>query len=269
MKLNLVRPMAFIDLETTGIDIVKDRIIQTAVLKVFPDGNEEMKTWITNPTIPIPNSSSEIHGIYDEDVKDKPTFADIANSLLNYINDSDLAGYNSNRFDIPLLIAEFLRVDIDFKLEGRNIIDVQTIFHKMEPRSLKAAYRFYCGQELIGAHDAENDIRATYEVLKSQLERYENVEYEDKHGNKSYPIKNNINELQEFTPFDFLDPTKRVIYDDENRIIFNFGKYKGKPVVEAFKEEPNYYKWMMEKDFSVFTKKAVTKIWESINQVET
>ncbi|MEM9923371.1 MAG: exonuclease domain-containing protein [Cyanobacteria bacterium P01_D01_bin.50] len=268
MKLNLVRPMAFIDLETTGVDIVKDRIIQTAVLKVFPDGKEEMKTWITNPTIPIPISSSEIHGIYDEDVKDKPTFANIADSLFNYINDSDLAGYNSNRFDIPLLIAEFLRVDIDFQLEGRNIVDVQTIFHKMEPRSLKAAYRYYCGKELVGAHDAENDIRATYEVLKSQLERYENVEYEDKDGNKSYPIKNNIVKLQEFTPFDFLDPTKKVIYDEQNQIIFNFGKYKGKPVAEAFKEEPNYYRWMMEKEFSVFTKKAVTKIWESINQVD-
>ena len=265
MKLNLVRPMAFIDLETTGVDIVKDRIIQIAVLKVFPDGNEEMKTWIINPTIPIPAVTSEIHGINDEVVKDKPTFVNIADSLLNYINDSDLAGYNSNRFDIPLLIAEFLRVDIDFQLEGRNIVDVQTIFHKMEPRSLKAAYRYYCGKELVGAHDAENDIRATYEVLKSQLERYENVEYEDKEGNKSYPIKNDIDELQQFTPFDFLDPTKRVIYDEHNQIIFNFGKYKGKPVVEAFREEPKYYRWMMEKEFSVFTKKAVTKIWESIH----
>jgi len=266
MKLNLLRPMAFIDLETTGIDIVKDRIIQIAVLKVFPDGNEEMKTWIINPTIPIPNSSSEIHGIYDEDVKDKPTFAEIADSLASYINDSDLAGYNSNRFDIPVLIAEFSRVDIDFKLEGRRIIDVQTIFHKMEPRTLRAAYRYYCGEKLIGAHDAENDIRATYEVFKSQLERYENEEYEDKDGNISYPVKNNMDELQEFIPFDFLDPTKRVIYDENNEIIFNFGKYKGKSVAESFKKEPNYYKWMMEKEFSVFTKKAVTKIWESMNQ---
>ena len=268
MKLNLIRPIAFIDLETTGIDIVRDRIIQIAVLKVFPDGNEEMKTWIINPTIPIPAVTSEIHGMYDEDVKDKPTFADISNSLANYINDSDLAGYNSNRFDIPLLIAEFLRVDIDFKLEGRNIIDVQTIFHKMEPRSLRAAYKYYCGEELIGAHDAENDIRATYEVLKSQLERYENAEYEDKDGNKSYPIKNDIDVLQKFTPFDFLDPTKKLVYDDQNQVIFNFGKYKGELVAEAFKKEPNYYKWMMEKEFSSFTKIAVTKIWQSIHQTD-
>ncbi len=266
MKLNLVRPIAFIDLETTGIDIVKDRIIQIAVLKVFPDGKEEMKTWMINPTIPIPAVTSEIHGIYDEHVKNNPTFKDIADSLVNYINDSDLAGYNSNRFDIPVLIAEFSRVDIDFKLEGRKIIDVQTIFHKMEPRSLKAAYRYYCGEKLVGAHDAENDIRATYEVFKAQLERYENEEYEDKDGNISYPVKNNLDELQEFIPFDFLDPTKRVIYDEHNEVIFNFGKYKGKPVAESFKKEPNYYKWMMEKEFSVFTKKAVTKIWESIHQ---
>lgn len=260
--------MAFIDLETTGIDIVRDRIIQIAVLKAFPDGNEEMKTWVINPTIPIPNASSEIHGIYDEDIKDKPTFKNIADSLVNYINDSDLAGYNSNRFDIPVLIAEFSRVDIDFQLEGRKIIDVQTIFHKMEPRSLKAAYKYYCGETLEGAHDAANDIRATYEVFKAQLERYENAEYEDKDGNISYPVKNNIEELQEFIPFDFLDPTKRVIYDENNQIVFNFGKYKGEVVAEAFKKEPNYYKWMMEKDFSVFTKKAVTRIWESIHPAE-
>lgn len=266
MNLNLVRPLAFIDLETTGTDVNKDRIVQIAVLKVFPDGREQIHQRKINPTIPIPLSASKIHGIYDEDVKEEKTFAQIASRLAKHINDSDIAGYNSNRFDIPLLVAEFLRAGIDFQLQGRNIVDVQTIFHKMEPRTLKAAYKFYCGEDLVGAHDAENDIRATYEVLKAQIQYYENVPYEDSDENISYPIENNIEALASFTPFDLLDPTRKVVRNDQNEIIFNFGKkHKGKTVAEAFTKDPGYYQWMMNSDFSLFTKRTIKQIWESLN----
>ncbi|MBH8564426.1 3'-5' exonuclease [Nostoc sp. CENA67] len=267
MNINLKRPLAFIDLETTGTDVVQDRIVQIAVLKAFPDGTEDVKQVKINPTIPIPLSASKVHGIYDEDVIDSPTFSQIALYFAKYIDDSDIAGYNSNKFDIPLLIAEFFRAGIDFSLEGRSIIDVQTIFHKMEPRNLKAAYKFYCNKDLVGAHDAENDIRATYEVFKAQLQQYENVPYEDNDGSISYPIQNNLESLSSFTPINLLDPTNRVIYDDEQREIFNFGKHKGKTLLQVFsKDDPGYYDWMMKGDFSVFTKKAIKKVWESIHQ---
>jgi len=266
MNLNLIRPLAFIDLETTGIDVVNDRIVQIAVLKVLPDGKEIPTGRKVNPTIPIPLEASKIHGIYDEDVKNEPTFAQIAQKLAAFIDDSDFAGYNSNRFDIPLLLSEFSRAGVDFQLEGRNFIDVQTIFHKMEPRNLRAAYKFYCGENLVGAHDAVNDTRATYEVFKAQLQRYENAAYEDKDGNISYPIKNHLETLANFTPFNLLDPTLKVVYDEQGIEKFNFGKHKGKTLIEVFKEEPSYYDWMMNKDFSVFTKKAIKKVWESINK---
>lgn len=265
MHLNLSRPLAFIDLETTGTDISKDRIVQIAVLKVFPDNSEDTRTRLINPTIPIPSEASNVHGIYDKDVVNARTFKQIARSLLKFIGDSDLAGYNSNKFDFPLLITEFSRCGIDFKLEGRNIIDVQTIFYKMQPRTLKAAYKFYCGEDLVGAHDAENDIRATYEVLKGQIQYYEDVPYEDKDENVSYPIENNMEALAKFTPFDLLDPTRKVIRNDQDEIIFNFGKHKGKTVIETFTENPGYYQWMMNGDFSVFTKRAIKQIWESLN----
>lgn len=264
MKLNLVRPIAFIDLETTGVDIANDRIVQIAVLKVFPDGQEKVASRIINPTIPIPDSASQVHGIYDKDVISEPTFADIAQRLADYLGDCDFAGYNSNKFDIPLLVAEFLRAGIEFNLEGRNIVDVQTIFHKMEPRSLKAAYKFYCNEDLIGAHDAVNDIRATYEVFKSQIQRYEETPYEDKEGNISYPIKNNIETLASFTPFNLLDPTNKIIADEEGKFVFNFGKHKGRTVESVFAEDPSYYNWMMNKDFSVFTKRAIQQVWEKM-----
>jgi DNA polymerase III subunit epsilon len=269
MKLNLVRPLAFIDLETTGIDKIKDRIVQIAILTVFPNGEENMYSRKINPTIPIPIEISKIHGIYDKDVKEEATFADIAHELLNHLQDCDLAGYNSNHFDIPLLMIEFSRVGIDFLLEGRNIIDVQTIFFKMEPRNLKAAYKFYCGEDLVGAHDAANDIRATYEVLKSQLKHYENTPHEDKEGNLSYPIKNDVETLANFTPLNLLDPTNKIIRDEQGREVFNFGKYKGRTVVEVFNEDLGYYEWMMSKNFSVFTRKVITRIWESLQTQKT
>jgi DNA polymerase-3 subunit epsilon len=264
MKLNLVRPLALIDLETTGINVVKDRIVQIAVLKVLPNGGEETKTHKVNPTIPIPPQASKFHGIYDDDVKFLPTFAQVADDFVTFLNDSDLAGYNSNRFDIPLLVEEFYRAGIDFHLESRNIVDVQTIFHKMEPRNLRAAYKFYCGKDLIGAHDAEVDIRATYEVLKAQIECYLDVPYEDEDGNSSYPIDNNIESLSQFTQFNFLDPTGRIAYNDQQQEIFNFGKYKGKTLAEVYSVEKKYLDWIIDGCFSVFTKKAVQRFLSSI-----
>ncbi len=266
MNINLVRPLAFIDLETTGTDVVNDRIVQIAVLKVLPNGKEIPTARKINPTIPIPIEASKVHGIYDKDVRDEQTFSQIAQKLATFINDSDFAGYNSNKFDIPLLLAEFLRAGVDFKLEGRKFIDVQTIFHKMEPRNLRAAYKFYCRKDLEGAHDAANDIRATYEVFKAQLQRYKNVAYEDKDGNISYPIENQLETLANFTPFNLLDPTGKVVYDEQGREIFNFGKHRGKTLVEVFTEEPSYYYWIMNKDFSIFTKRAIKQVWELINK---
>ncbi|MBF2068024.1 MAG: 3'-5' exonuclease [Calothrix sp. C42_A2020_038] len=266
MELKLTRPLVFIDLETTGVDVSQDRIVQIAVLKVFPDGKEERKKFLLNPTVPIPQAASNVHKIYDQDVKQAPTFVDIAANLAQYINDSDFAGFNSNKFDIPLLMAEFSRAGIDFNLEGRKFIDVLTIFHKMEPRTLKAAYKLYCGKELIGAHDAENDIFATYEVLKAQLLRYQNVAYEDKEGNISYPVSNNLDTLASFTPFNLIDPTNKIILDDQGRAIFNFGQYKGQVILDVFSKKPGYYHWMMEADFSIFTKRIIKQIWESIKK---
>ncbi|PAX59807.1 3'-5' exonuclease [Brunnivagina elsteri] len=248
-----------------GTDVSKDRIVQIAVLKVFPDDSEVIKKRLINPTIPIPVEASNVHGIHDEDVVNEPTFQKIAQGLLDFIGDSDLAGYNSNKFDLPLLMTEFSRCEIDFNLEGRHTIDVQSIFFKMEPRTLKAAYKFYCGKDLVGAHDAENDICATYEVLKAQIERYENVAYEEQDGKIIYPVKNDLEILSKFTPSNLLDPTNKIIYDEQQREIFNFGKHQGKSLVEVFREDPSYYDWMMKKDFSIFTKKVIKRVWESIH----
>jgi DNA polymerase III subunit epsilon len=262
--LKLTRPLVFIDLETTGVDINQDRIVQIAILKVLLDGTEERKKYILNPTISIPQTASSIHGIYDGDVKQAPTFVQIADSLYQYIDNSDFAGYNSNKFDIPLLMAEFERAGIELNIEGKKFIDVMTIFHKMEPRTLKAAYKLYCGKELVGAHDAENDIVATYEVLKAQLLRYESIPYEDKDGNISYPITNDVDTLADFTPFNFIDPTNKIIANDQGQLIFNFGQYRGQPVVEVLSKNSGYYHWMMEANFSIFTKRIIKHIWEGI-----
>jgi DNA polymerase-3 subunit epsilon len=267
MKLNLLKPLAFIDLETTGVDISKDRIVQIAILKVFPDGREELKNQIINPTIPIPPEVSMVHGIYDDDVKNAPIFADVAKEYLNFIDDSDLGGFNSNRFDIPLLVEEFLRAGICLKLTGRKLVDVQAIFHTMERRNLRAAYKFYCDQYLEGAHDAAVDIRATYEVLKAQIQRYENVEYINDGSPVEIPIKNDVNILSQFTTFNFLDPSNKLTYDEHKQaIVFNFGKYKGKTLLEVFSKDPSYYDWMMHKaNFSLSTKKVIDRAWKAIN----
>ncbi|HHE65387.1 MAG TPA: 3'-5' exonuclease, partial [Bacteroidetes bacterium] len=223
MKLNILSPIAFFDLETTGVNVAKDRIVEIAILKVLPDGKEVNYRKLVNPTIPIPEESSDIHHIVDDDVKDAPTFKDIAMEVLLFLKDCDLAGYNSDRFDVPLLMEEFLRADVSFDLDNRKLIDVQTIFHLMEQRTLTAAYRFYCKKKLEDAHSAMADVNATYEILKSQLDTYPN-------------LKNDIGFLSDFTRKNarFADLNGRIAYNKKGEEIMNFGKFKGKTVIETF-----------------------------------
>ena len=249
MKLNLKNPIVFFDLETTGINISRDRIVEMSFLKVFPNGDEEIKSRRVNPGMPIPPESTAIHGITDEDVKDCPTFKQIAKSLANQIEGCDLAGFNSNRFDVPMLAEEFLRADIDFDMSKRKFIDVQIIYHKKEPRTLEAAYKFYCDKELVNAHSAEADTIATYEVLKSQLLRYPDLLNDVETLSKDYgSCKNNV------------DFAGRSVFDDNGIEVFNFGKHKGKPVSEVLKREPSFYSWMMDGDFPLNTKQVLTQI---------
>lgn len=261
MNLNLKRPIAFIDLETTGVDVAVDRIVEISILKVHPDGAKELKTKRVNPGIPIPLTSSEIHGIYDKDVKDEPKFGNIAKSLLEFLTNCDLAGYNSNKFDVPLLVEEFLRAGLDFDTRQRKLVDVQNIFHQMEQRTLAAAYKFYCQKELENAHSAEADINATYQILLAQLEKYNQTEFIDKKGNKSVPVVNDIDALHQFTYLtNNADLAGRIIFDEKGKEVFNFGKHKGKRVEEVLKAEPSYYSWMMNGDFPLYTKKILTAI---------
>lgn len=262
MKLNLKRPLAFFDLETTGVNIASDRIVEISILKAMPDGTEQIKTLRINPGIPIPLESSLVHGIYDEDIKNEPPFKQVAEELARFMDDSDLAGYNSNKFDIPMLMEEFIRAGVNFDLENRRFVDVQNIFHQMEQRTLRAAYQFYCGKAIENAHSAEADIKATYEVLLGQLAKYENVEWEDKKGNKSIPVKNDVDALHAFTnlsrPVDFAG---RMVYNEHGVELINFGKHKGKCVEEVFQMEPSYYSWMQKGDFPLYTKRCLEKIW--------
>ncbi|GAB7086783.1 3'-5' exonuclease [Marinifilum fragile] len=248
MNLNLKNPIAFIDLETTGINVAKDRIVEICIVKVSPNGDEEVKTYRVNPEMHIPAHASAVHGIKDEDVKDEPTFKELGKNIAKYLEGCDLAGYNSNRFDFPLLAEEFLRADIDFDMRKRKFIDVQTIFHKMEQRTLSAAYRFYCNKELEGAHGAEADTKATYEVLKSQLDKYDSLE-------------NDIEFLAKFsTQNKNADFAGFIIIDDKGVERFNFGKNKGKTVEEVLEQQPGYYGWVMNSDFPLYTKKILTEI---------
>ena len=249
MNLNLLNPIVFFDLETTGVNIAKDRIVEISVLKVLPNGKEEQRTIRVNPEMHIPEEASKVHGIYDEDVKDCPTFKLIAKELARYIEGCDLGGYNSNRFDIPLLAEEFLRVGVDFDMSKRKFVDVQTIFHKMEQRTLSAAYRFYCNKNLEDAHTAAAGTMATYEVLKAQLDRY---------GDK---LENNIDFLSKFTTQNNLaDFAGFISYNDKGEEVFNFGKNKGVSVAKVLKEQQGYYDWIMKSDFPLYTKKVLTKI---------
>ncbi|WP_374164211.1 exonuclease domain-containing protein [Arcticibacter sp. MXS-1] len=267
MKLNLKRPIAFFDLEATGTVIGLDRIVEIAVLKVLPDGSQEMKSARINPKMSIPYETSIIHGIYDEDVKDAPTFRDVAQEYADFLTDCDLAGYNSNKFDIPMLMEEFLRAGVEFELENRRFVDVQNIFHQMEQRTLKAAYKFYCGKEIENAHSAQADTMATYEVLLAQLDKYKDKEWEDKKGNKSVPVQNDIDALHTFSnmsrPVDFAG---RIVYNDNGIEVFNFGKHKGKCVEDVFQSEPSYYSWMQQGDFPLYTKRCLEKIWVRWNE---
>ncbi|MBO4332967.1 MAG: ribonuclease H-like domain-containing protein [Paludibacteraceae bacterium] len=252
MKLNLTRPLVFFDLETTGVNVGKDRIIEISFVKVYPNGDEDIKTRRINPEMHIPESSSAIHGIKDEDVKECPTFKEIAEQLKNELADCDIAGYNSNKFDVPLLAEEFYRAGVEVDLHDRKFVDVQTIFYKKEPRTLTAAYKFYCDADLIGAHGATADTKATYEVLKAQLDRYSDIE-------------NNIDFLSEYTSFTKnVDFAGAMVYNDQHEPVFNFGKHKGKKVTDVLKVEPSYYGWMMQNDFSHDTKAILTKIKDNL-----
>ena len=248
MNLNLTKPICFFDLETTGVNISKDRIVEISILKVFPNGTEESKTWLVNPEMPIPEEVVAIHGISDEKVANEPTFVALAKDISSMIKDSDLAGFNSNRFDIPLLAEEMLRVGMDFDMKNRLAIDVQTIFHKMEQRTLSAAYKFYCNENLDNAHSAEADTNATYQVLKAQLEKYEELE-------------NNSKFLAEFSSRKkFVDLAGFISYNKDGEECFSFGKHKGKRVVDLLESEPGYFGWLLNADFPLYTKKVLTAI---------
>ncbi|WP_314790660.1 3'-5' exonuclease [Tannerella forsythia] len=248
MQLNLANPLVFFDLETTGVNICKDRIVEISYLKISPNGKEEGKTRRINPEMPIPPEATAIHGITDEDVKDCPMFKEIAKSLASQIEGCDLAGFNSNRFDIPLLAEEFLRANVNIDLSKRKFVDVQTIFHKMEQRTLQAAYKFYCDKELADAHSAEADTKATYEVLKAQLDRYPD-------------LKNDVKFLSEYSSFtNNVDFAGRMIYNDKGEEVINFGKYKGRLVTEVLQTDPGYYAWIIGGDFPLNTKQKLTEI---------
>src|SRR5690606_7076759 len=240
---------------------------EIAVLKISPDQSQAVLAKRINPGIPIPLESSLVHGIYDSDVADAPKFGEIAQEVADFIGDADLAGYNSNKFDIPLLMEEFLRAGTDFSLDGRHFVDVQNIFHQMEQRTLKAAYKFYCDKSLDNAHSAEADVRATYEVLLGQLARYEDVEWEDKAGNVSKPVVNDVEALHKFTnlsrPVDFAG---RMVFDEHGQELFNFGKHKGRTVESVFEQEPSYFQWMMQGDFHLYTKQRLEVIWKRFKE---
>lgn len=248
MKLNLKNPIVFFDLETTGINVSSDRIVEITYLKVEPNGNKTSKTLRINPQMHIPEQASAVHGIYDQDVADCPAFRQVAASIAKDIEGCDLAGYNSINFDIPLLVEEFLRADVDIDLKRRKFVDVMVIFYKQEPRNLSAAYKFYCGKDLSNAHSSEADTMATLEILEAQLCRYGDLE-------------NTVDFLSEYSSHSKnVDYAGRIIYDDKKREIFNFGKYKGMLVVDVFQRDPSYYQWMMNGDFPLYTKKVITRL---------
>ena len=248
MELKLKKPICFFDLETTGINVASDRIVEISVLKVFPNGNKESHTWRVNPEMPIPSSATEIHHITDEMVANEPTFKELAPQIYGLMKESDLGGFNSNRFDIPLLAEELLRAEIDFDLKKAHSVDVQTIFHKMEKRTLGAAYKFYCDKSLDNAHSAEADTLATYEVLLSQLDRYEDLE-------------NDVAALAEFSAHkQFADFAGYIGYTAEGVEVFNFGKHKGSLVVDVLEKEPGYFGWLLNADFPLYTKQVLTRV---------
>ncbi|MEY3399389.1 MAG: hypothetical protein RL220_1983 [Bacteroidota bacterium] len=269
MKLNLTRPLAFFDLETTGVDVGRDRIVELAIVKIMPDGSVISKPdkqagegrLLINPGVPIPIEASLVHGVYDKDVANAPSFQDVAPKIFKFLFDCDLGGFNCNKFDIPLLAEEFLRAGIDFSIEGRNIVDVQVLYHLMEPRNLKAAYKFYCGKVLEDAHEALPDAVATYEVFRAMIEKYEGVEMEDGKGNLHTPVINDMEQIHKLSERrKKADLAGHIVYDDKNRVVFNFGKYKGVPLEEVFQKDQGYFGWLMQADFPLYTKKVLREI---------
>lgn len=249
MELKLKKPIVFFDLETTGINPASDRIVEISMLKVLPNGTEISKTYRVNPQMPIPAGSTEIHGISDEDVKDSPTFKMLAKEFVSIIEDADIGGYNSNKFDIPLLAEEFLRAGTDIDLKKRNFVDVMVIFMKKEPRNLEAAFKFYCDKDLKDAHSALADTQATYEIFKAQLDKYPD-------------LGNEIEKISEYSSHNRnADFAGRLVFDDDNNIIVNFGKYKGQPLITVLKRDPSYYDWVQKGDFPLYTKRIFTEVY--------
>ncbi len=269
MQFNLKKDLCFFDIESTGLNVIRDRIIQIAIIKYHKDGREPSELeMLVNPGIPIGAEAMSVHGITPKDVANKPVFAQVAQQLYDFIGDADLAGYNISRFDLPLLMEEFARVGLNFDPDKRRLVDVQRIFYKMEPRNLKAALRFYCGKEIEDAHDAMADVRATIDVFKGQLDRYNGVDYLDDDGNTTAtPIVNDMQALHDFTQdTKNIDVTNRLKYNEQGEIVFNFGKYTGVPVLKVFDMEPNYGHWILSKEFGVQVKNIIRKLMKEHEQ---
>jgi len=261
MNLHLTRPLVFFDIESTGLMVGSDKIVEICMLKVMPDNSTIIKTMRINPEMHIPELVSEVHGIYDKDVADKPTFKEVAGEIRDFIMGCDLAGYNVQKFDVPLLVEEFLRIDMDIDMRCVRMVDVQNIFHRMEPRNLKAAHKFYCGEVLKNAHSAEADTIATYKILQAQLSKYENTVFVDENDVETIPIVNNIAALSAFSTNDrHVDYAGHIVFDKNDVEVFNFGKYKGMSVEAIFTREATYYDWMMKADFPLYTKKIINAI---------
>lgn len=275
MELNLTKPLVFFDLETTGVQVGHDHVVQMCLHKAYPDGHTERRTYMVRPadeqgrTLPIPKETTEIHGITDAMVAHERSFKDLAPELMDFIGDADLAGYNSNKFDVPLLVEEFLRAGFPFSLKNRRLVDVQNIFHKMEQRTLKAAYKFYCGKDLENAHSADADTLATYEVLKAQLDRYQGVEYTDRDGKVTMPVVNDVQALSEFScNQQWADLVGHIGYNRDHQEVFNFGKHKGETVEQVFRTEAAYYAWMMNADFPLSTKQVITEVYQRLREAK-
>lgn len=260
LSLKLKSPLAFFDLETTGINVTHDRIVEVSIVKIMPNGDVHEKTMRINPMVPIPPETSMIHGIYDEDIKDAPPFKAVAKSLYKFLEGCDLAGFNIVRFDVPLLVEEFLRVNIDFDIQNRKLVDAQKIFHLMEKRTLSAAYEFYCRKVLEDAHSAEADTKASVEVLEAQVQRYLNKPVKDAQGNQIGMIRDDVASLHEISVTKMVDLAGRMAYNGEGVEIFNFGKHRNKPVLKVLEIEPAYYDWIMKGDFPLDTKRKLTEI---------
>ncbi len=269
MQINLTKDLVFFDLETTGLNVMRDRIVQIALIKLFKDGRPAQElSMLINPGIPMTEEAMSVHGLTPKDLANKPTFQQVAQKIYDFIGNADLGGYNSNRFDVPMLMEEFARVGLDFDVEKRRLIDAQRIFYKMEPRTLKAAYRFYCNSELADAHDALADVRATLEVFKGQLTHYEGKDLLDEDGNLIHePIKNDMQVIHNFVnDMKIVDVTQRLRMNPDGTIVFNFGKYMGQPVAAVLTNDRNYYNWIMTKEFSVQVKKVVKKLVREYEQ---